>query len=280
VGKLIQRRIATCDPVRGKLMNTDMISNNEELHERFLNIVTQVRMHLEYQRALGVESIEILPVGTVCPVSATIPTKATSSFLPDPVTEMPLSPQGNALAAVCGELGGCVRCKLHKKRTNIVFGEGNPNAAIVFIGEGPGHEEDREGRPFVGAAGQLLTDIIVKGMKLKREDVYICNIVKCRPPDNRNPEPDEISACVPFLAKQLQAIKPKVIVALGNTAAKTLLKTDKGITALRGVWQSYQGIPLMPTFHPAYLLRNPKDKALVWKDIQQVMAEMGKVEKG
>jgi DNA polymerase len=156
----------------------------------------------------------------------------------------------------------------------------------VFVGEGPGYEEDQQGRPFVGAAGQLLTDIIVKGMKLRREDVYICNIVKCRPPDNRNPEPDEIGACEPFLIKQLQAIKPKVIVALGNVAAKTLLKTTEGITKLRGKWHTYQGlsavtpgqagIPLMPTFHPAYLLRNPRDKALVWNDIQQVMARLQK----
>lgn len=261
-------------------MSTDSIINNEELQERFLDIVKQVRMHLEYRRALGVKSIEILSAGELCPVSETVPNKVRSSSLQDPINEMPVSPQRAGLAAVCEELGRCIRCKLHKNRTNIVFGEGDPNAALVFIGEGPGHEEDREGRPFVGAAGQLLTDIIVKGMKLKREDVYICNIVKCRPPGNRNPEPDEISACGPFLAKQLQAIKPKVIVALGNIAVKTLLKTDKGITALRGVWQSYQGIPLMPTFHPAYLLRNPKDKALVWKDIQQVMVEMSKVEKG
>ena len=132
----------------------------------------------------------------------------------------------------------------------------------------------------MGAAGQLLTDIIVKGMKLRREDVYICNIVKCRPPDNRNPEPDEIEACEPFLIKQLQAIKPKVIVALGNVAVKTLLKTTEGITKLRGKWHMYQGIPLMPTFHPAYLLRTPGDKALVWKDIQQVMKEMEKIGKG
>jgi DNA polymerase len=132
----------------------------------------------------------------------------------------------------------------------------------------------------VGAAGRLLTDIIVKGMKLKREDVYICNIVKCWPPNNRNPEPDEIESCEPFLVKQLEAIKPKVIIALGNIAAKTLLKTGEGITTLRGKWKTYQGVPLMPTFHPAYLLRNPKDKALVWKDIQQVMTELEKHEKG
>jgi DNA polymerase len=173
-----------------------------------------------------------------------------------------------------------MRCKLHTSRTNIVFGEGDPHAALVFVGEGPGFEEDQQGRPFVGAAGQLLTDIIVKGMRLKREDVYICNIVKCRPPNNRNPEPDEIDTCGPFLVKQLEAIKPKVIIALGNVAVKALLKTSEGITSLRGTWKTYQGIPLMPTFHPAYLLRNPKDKTLVWKDIQQVMAELEKAKKG
>ena len=185
-----------------------------------------------------------------------------------------------ALAAVREELGDCTRCKLSKGRNAIVFGEGNPEARLVFIGEGPGQEEDQQGRPFVGAAGQLLTDIIVKGMQLKREDVYICNIVKCRPPGNRNPEPDEIEACEPFLIKQLQAIKPQCIVALGNVAVKTLLKTKAGITSLRGTWQTYQGIPLMPTFHPAYLLRTPGDKKLVWEDIKKVMAEMEKNKKG
>ncbi len=153
-------------------------------------------------------------------------------------------------------------------------------SALVFVGEGPGYEEDQQGRPFVGAAGQLLTDIIVKGLKLRREDVYICNIVKCRPPNNRNPEPDEISACEPFLLKQLEAIKPKIIIALGNVAAKTLLKTGEGITSLRGRWQTYHGIAVMPTFHPAYLLRNPKDKALVWEDIKKVIMEMDKIRQG
>ena len=150
----------------------------------------------------------------------------------------------------------------------------------MFIGEGPGQEEDLQGRPFVGAAGQLLTDIIVKGMHLRREDVYICNIVKCRPPGNRNPEPDEVSACEPFLIKQLEAIKPRFIVALGNVAVKTLLKTKAGITALRGKWQEYHGIPVMPTFHPAYLLRTPGDKKLVWADIKKVIAEMENLKKG
>lgn len=183
------------------------------------------------------------------------------------------------LSAVRDELGDCMRCKLCKGRKTIVFGEGAPDAVLVFVGEGPGQEEDQQGRPFVGAAGQLLTDIIVKGMKLNREDVYICNIVKCRPPGNRNPEPDEIEACEPFLIKQLQAIRPKMIVALGNVAVKTLLKTKEGITKLRGTWKTYQGIPLMPTFHPAYLLRNPSDKKLVWEDIKKVLAEMEKAKK-
>jgi len=252
----------------------------KEVNQEFLDIVTQVRMHLEYQQALGIKTIATLPVVAVRSAKISAPLQAASKHAPDSIVEKPLTSQSSGLTAVREELGNCMRCKLHKNRTNIVFGEGNPNTVLVFVGEGPGNEEDQQGRPFVGAAGQLLTDIIVKGMNLKRGDVYICNIVKCRPPDNRNPEPDEIGACEPFLIKQLQAIKPKVIVALGNIAAKTLLKTDKGITALRGTWQASHGIPLMPTFHPAYLLRNPKDKALVWKDIQQVMAEMNKVEKG
>jgi len=252
----------------------------KEVSQKFLDIVTQVRMHLEYQHALGIKTIETLPVVPVRSAKISAPVQAASKPTPDPEEEKFSTSQSSGLNAVRDELGNCMRCKLHKNRTNIVFGEGNPNTILVFVGEGPGNEEDQQGRPFVGAAGQLLTDIIVKGMNLKRGDVYICNIVKCRPPDNRNPEPDEIDACEPFLIKQLQAIKPKVIVALGNIAAKTLLKTDKGITALRGTWRASHGIPLMPTFHPAYLLRNPKDKALVWKDIQQVMAEMNKVEKG
>ena len=247
-----------------------------ETEREFLDIVAQVRTHLEYQRALGVTSVEELTaVAMVQPVAVPAPAVARAAS-PAPVIVKPLVLQSDELAAVRTELGDCTRCKLHSNRTNIVFGEGNPHAELVFVGEGPGQEEDQQARPFVGAAGQLLTDIIVKGMQLKREDVYICNIVKCRPPDNRNPEQDEIEACEPFLIKQLLAIKPKVIVVLGNVAAKTLLKTTEGITKLRGTWKTFQGIPVMPTFHPAYLLRNPKDKVLVWKDIQQVMEKLKK----
>ncbi len=223
---------------------------------------------------------------TVAPQSVIKPIKASEPVPQKPekkeavvIARSPHSLSG-ALATVREELDQCTRCKLSKGRNTIVFGEGSPEARLVFIGEGPGQEEDQQGRPFVGAAGQLLTDIIVKGMQLKREDVYICNIVKCRPPGNRNPEPDEIEACEPFLIKQLQAIKPQCIVALGNVAVKTLLKTKAGITSLRGTWQAYQGIPLMPTFHPAYLLRTPGDKKLVWEDIKKVMAELEKIRKG
>ena len=251
-----------------------------DLRREFLNIVTQVRMHLEYQRALGINAIDMRISAPVCSVKKAAPYHETAAQIGANLNAPAVLSQSAGLTAVREELGNCLRCKLHKSRKNIVFGEGNSSAVIVFVGEGPGYEEDQQGRPFVGAAGQLLTDIIVKGMKLKREEVYICNIVKCRPPNNRNPEPDEIEACEPFLIKQLQAIKPKTIVALGNVAVKTLLKTGEKITTLRGTWKKYQNIPLMPTFHPAYLLRNPKDKALVWKDIQQVMAEMEKVQKG
>jgi DNA polymerase len=156
-----------------------------------------------------------------------------------------------------------------------VFGAGNPRAELVFVGEGPGHEEDLQGLPFVGAAGQLLTKMI-SAMGFERDDVYICNVVKCRPPNNRNPEPDEIAACEPFLKAQLASLRPKVVVALGKFAAQTLLRESTPITRLRGQWRSYEGIQLMPTFHPAYLLRNPEEKRLAWDDLQQVMRFFGK----
>ena len=175
------------------------------------------------------------------------------------------------------EIGDCRRCKLCQGRTHIVFGVGNPRAELVFVGEGPGRDEDLKGEPFVGRAGQLLTEIITKGMKMRREEVYIANVVKCRPPENRNPEPDEIASCEPFLVKQLDLIKPRIIVALGTFAAQTLLKTKTPISRLRGVWHTYQGIKLMPTLHPAYLLRNPNDKRLVWQDIQAVLREIGRL---
>jgi DNA polymerase len=172
------------------------------------------------------------------------------------------------------EMGDCRRCILADSRKNLVFGEGSPQAELVFVGEAPGADEDAQGRPFVGRAGQLLTRII-EAMKLRRSDVYICNILKCRPPGNRNPAPGEIGACEPFLRKQLEAIGPRVICALGTFAAKTLLRTESPITVLRGRFHDYQGIKLMPTYHPAYLLRNPGAKKMVWEDVQTIMRELG-----
>ena len=179
------------------------------------------------------------------------------------------------LAELRQVLGDCSRCKLSKGRTNIVFGVGNPNAAVMFVGEGPGEDEDRQGEPFVGRAGALLTDIITKGMGLKRSDVYIANVIKCRPPNNRNPELDEIAACEPFLRRQVALVRPRVIVALGKFAAQVLLRSRVPISKLRGSWSEFDGVPLMPTFHPAYLLRTPGDKKLVWEDVKKVLVHLG-----
>lgn len=179
------------------------------------------------------------------------------------------------LTAVRAELGECRRCRLAKGRRHLVFGAGDPRARLAFVGEGPGRDEDRLGEPFVGRAGQLLTDIIEKGMRLRRRDVYICNVVKCRPPQNRDPEPDEIATCRPYLLRQLDAIGPEVVVALGRVAAQALLGSAEPIGRLRGRWSEVAGIPVMPTLHPAYLLRNPEDKRLVWEDVKQVMRRLG-----
>jgi len=174
------------------------------------------------------------------------------------------------LASVREELGDCRRCGLGGLRRNLVFGEGNERAELVFVGEAPGEEEDRQGRPFVGRAGQLLTRII-EAMGLSRKDVYICNILKCRPPGNRNPAPEEIAACEPFLIRQIEAIRPRVICALETFSARTLLKVPDPISRIRGRFYSYHGIRLMPTYHPAYLLRNPSFKKQVWEDVREIM---------
>jgi len=179
------------------------------------------------------------------------------------------------LEAIRAEIGDCTRCKLHHKRHHIVFGQGNPHAELVFVGEGPGEDEDLQGLAFIGKAGELLTRMI-GAMGLTRDQVYICNIVKCRPPNNRDPEPDEVATCEPFLRAQLAAIRPKVIVALGRCAAQTLLGVKVPISRLRGKWASYQEIPLMPTFHPAYLLRDASQKRPVWQDLQDVMRRLGR----
>ena len=182
--------------------------------------------------------------------------------------------EGDSLEGICGELAGCTRCKLHRRRTNIVFGVGNPHAELVFVGEGPGHDEDVQGIPFVGRAGQLLNQMII-AMGIKRDDVYIANVVKCRPPENRTPEKDEIATCMPFLMRQLANINPKVIVSLGSVAAQALLNTNKSISHFRGQWFDFRGAKLMATYHPAYLLRNPHAKPEVWADLKKVMAYLG-----
>jgi uracil-DNA glycosylase family 4 len=202
--------------------------------------------------------------------------RATAPSLFDSVNKI----EGDTLLKIREDLGDCTRCKLHKTRKNIVFADGNPKAELIFVGEGPGADEDAQGLPFVGRAGKLLNQMI-EAMGLRRQDVYICNVVKCRPPENRLPERDEIEKCSPFLLRQLDTIAPKVIVCLGACAAQTLLETNRGISQFRGQWLDFRGHKLMATYHPAYLLRNPSAKAEVWKDLQKVMAVLGlEIEKG
>jgi uracil-DNA glycosylase family 4 len=181
---------------------------------------------------------------------------------------------GDTLEAIAAEARVCTQCALHEGRHHSVFARGTGTSGVVFVGEGPGEEEDKQGLPFVGPAGQLL-DRMILAMQLGRDDVYVCNIVKCRPPKNRKPEPDEMARCIPFLDRQLELLRPRVIVALGATAVQGLLGTTEGITRLRGQWKLYRGqIPVMPTFHPAYLLRTPQAKRDVWKDLQEVLRRL------
>jgi DNA polymerase len=171
-------------------------------------------------------------------------------------------------------VSSCIRCAFHRDRKNVVFGEGHPHATLLFVGEGPG-EEDLSGRPFMGEAGNLLTRIIENGMGLKRGDVYICNVVKCRPPANRDPSDEETETCLPFLRQQIRLVSPRVICTLGEAAGRALLGGGFHVTQARGQWHAYQGIPVMPTFHPAYLLRNPSAKRWVWEDIKKIMNRLG-----
>ncbi len=215
-------------------------------------------------------------------------TTAVKTVVPESAARLPILPTatglslfeasdkilGDTLLKTREDLGECTRCKLHKTRNKIVFGDGSPKADLVFIGEGPGADEDAQGLPFVGRAGKLLTQMI-EAMGLRRGDVYICNVVKCRPPENRQPEKDEVTASSPFLFRQLDVLKPKVIVCLGSTAAQTLLQTNRGISHFRGEWLDFRGYKMLATYHPAYLLRNPGAKGEVWKDLQKVMAELG-----
>ena len=210
-----------------------------------------LRQHLETEKAFGLEEV------------------------PRMQTRIPeVSGKGERLRLLYEEYKNCQQCPLSATRTHVVFGSGNPEARLLFVGEAPGFDEDKQGLPFVGAAGQLLTKII-EAMKLKREEVYIANCLKCRPPGNRNPLPSEIVSCNPILARQIEIIQPVIVCALGKFAAQTLLATERPISRLRGQFHNFHGIKLMPTFHPAYLLRNPADKKLVWEDAQKIMKELG-----
>jgi DNA polymerase len=229
------------------------------------------------ESAFAVIEESILPKAK--PRSAQVPTSAKQPATPAASTFPPLFEAtskiaGDTLPIVREDLGDCKRCKLHTTRNKIVFGDGSATADLVFVGEGPGADEDAQGLPFVGRAGKLLTQMI-EAVGLQRKQVYICNVVKCRPPGNRQPEKDEVDACSPFLFRQLDVLQPKVIVCLGATAAQTLLQTNRGISHFRGEWLEYRGYKMMATYHPAYLLRNPAAKGDVWKDLQNVMAHLG-----
>jgi DNA polymerase len=245
------------------------VSDSDELAA----LTTTLRRHLQRRERAGIRTLAKGKPPAVKPPPAeesSLLRGMPNDFFAD--NSAPL--QAKSLEELRAAIGDCQRCKLCSGRTHLVFGVGNPKAKLMFVGEGPGRDEDLQGEPFVGRAGQLLTDIITKGMGLKREDVYIANVVKCRPPENRNPEPDEVAACEPFLKKQIDLIRPKIIVGLGKFAVQTLLQSKVPITKVRGNWHSYHGIKLMPTFHPAYLLRNPADKKLVWEDIKKVIKEL------
>jgi DNA polymerase len=241
-------------------------------------IKQQLAARVNYYREMGIYGFYRRPVDESLQVEEVIaPETMPAKQRPASQTVEPLPIiQDNpaALQAIRADIGDCTRCRLHKGRTNLVFGVGNPNAELMFVGEGPGADEDAQGEPFVGRAGQLLNNMI-SAMGLKREDVYIANVVKCRPPGNRTPEKDECDTCSPFLLRQIEVIKPKVIVALGAVAAKTLLAVNDSMANLRGRWYDFRGACLAVTYHPAYLLRDPRQKKEAWKDLQMVMKYLG-----
>jgi uracil-DNA glycosylase family 4 len=289
----------------------------DELRQELAEIVAETRRHLQWMSDAGIRAVRReLPAGQAvppvsrlpsAPPSAATPGRSRPTFLetnrPPPPSAVPRPPPVNpthtpapvarppqpaptassplaALELIRAELGDCRRCGLCTTRTNIVYGQGNPKAELVFVGEGPEEDEDRSGLPFVGRAGELLNRMIV-GMGFTREQVYVCNIVKCLPPENpttkhRRPDASAIDTCRPFVEQQLRAIRPKVIVALGATAAQSLLRTDVPITKLRNAWASWEGIPVMPTFHPTYLLRAPAEKGKAWDDLKLVVSMLGR----
>ena len=223
------------------------------------DVLGDLRERARYYAGLTSLGLPPRPAPAVSPISAATPG-------PGVITEGPADLDG-----IRAWIGDCQRCKLAGGRKSIVFGQGNPKAELMFIGEAPGADEDEQGLPFVGRAGQLLTDIIEKGMKMRRDDVFIANVIKCRPPQNRNPEPDEILACQPFLERQIEVMRPKVIVGLGKFAGQWLLKTAEPISRIRGRVGDYKGIKAIPTWHPAYLLRTPTAKKDVWEDMKIVL---------
>ncbi len=233
------------------------------------DILGQLKNMIEANRDMGLEPPHI-PKGAVRELNAEIPESPVKAVRQD---------HPDSLEELRAHIGDCRRCKLHKERKNLVFGEGSPRARLVFVGEGPGRDEDRIGRPFIGEAGELLTKIIENGMGLTREEVYICNVVKCHPPKNRDPERDEIEACLPFLKRQISIIQPEVICTLGRIASQELLEKSIKITQDRGQWHSLMGIPVMPTYHPAYIIRNKARerelKGHVWEDIKKIMKRLG-----
>lgn len=280
---------------------------SNELTDELMAISSEIKDQLQFYREMGFEDVGSGGAAELAPAAASRqpqPQSPTGEVLsrPAPSAEAALSPSDRvqevdlfgelvagprkdpapkshsmpvvessdeSLDAIRDDLGDCTRCKLHEHRRTIVFGEGNPQAGLMFVGEGPGAEEDATGRPFVGRAGQLL-DKIIAAIGLRREDVYIANIVKCRPPLNRTPERDEVETCEPFLFRQIKFIRPRVIVALGSPAFQTLLRTRESITRARGEWRELDGIRVMPTFHPAFLLRSPDKKREVWEDMKRV----------
>ncbi len=235
---------------------------SDQLYHECHEVIAQGKAIFEDLQQWGVETVTPLPVNRETPTVAEAQPHFSATDCLENLTDLE------------NRLKGCDRCPLCQQRNNIVFGAGHPQAKVVLVGEAPGREEDIQGVPFVGEAGKLLEKILL-AMNLSRETVYICNVVKCRPPGNRDPQPEEIAACEPFLKQQLAAIKPEIIITLGRFAAQTLLKTSAPIGKLRGQWHEYQGIALMPTFHPAYLLRNPSGKRPVWEDMKQVMQRLG-----
>ncbi len=216
-----------------------------------------------------------LPAGALAKAGEGADRATTPAAKPKARAQLPAdASKAERLAALAQEMAECHECPLGSTRTNLVFGVGSPEATLMFVGEAPGADEDAQGEPFVGRAGQLLTRIII-AMGLKREDVYIANILKCRPPGNRQPRPNEVLECIPYLRRQIRIIQPKLIVALGGVAAQNLLGTMESVGRLRNRWHEYEGIPLLVTFHPAYLLRNPNDKPQVWEDMKKVLHKLG-----